>query len=186
MRKIDYHQDIFVIEDFLSTPECEELITIAEGIGFEEAKVQVGYGRQSTMKSVRNNERILYESHEFATKFFERAKPWLSPSVGIYTICGLNELFRFYKYSPGQHFKMHSDGSFERNETECSFYTFLLYLNDDFEGGETEFENICTINPKQGTLLIFIHPIRHEGKVLVSGKKYALRSDVMYKLVEEV
>ena len=42
MRRIDYHQDIFVIEDFLSTPECEELITIAEGIGFEEARVQVG------------------------------------------------------------------------------------------------------------------------------------------------
>ena len=186
MNRINYHKDIFVIEDFLSQQECAELIAMAESIGFEEAKVQVGEGHQSIIKSVRNNERILFKSGEFATKFLERAKPWLPAGLGIYSICGLNELFRFYKYSPGQLFKMHSDGGYERNETECSFYTFLLYLNDDFEGGETEFENICTISPKRGSLLIFIHPLRHEGKVLQSGKKYVLRSDVMYKLIEEV
>jgi hypothetical protein len=185
MRKVDYHKDIFVVEKFLLKQECEELIQIAERIGFEEAKVQVGEGRQSVVKDVRNNERILYSSNEFAAKFFERAIPCIPASVGLYNLCGLNELFRFYKYSPGQQFKMHRDGSYERNENECSFYTFLLYLNDDFEGGETEFENICTVNPAQGSLLVFLHPLRHEGKMLVSGKKYVLRSDVMYKLTEE-
>ena len=185
MKRIDYHKDIFVIDDFLSKEECVQLITIAEDVGFEEAKVQIGYGHQSAIKSVRNNERIFYENKELASKFYNRAKPWLNPSVGIYNLTGLNELFRFYKYSPGQRFKMHNDGSYERNNTECSFYTFLLYLNDDFAGGETEFENICTVSPKSGSLLVFIHPLRHEGKTLISGTKYALRSDVMYKLAEE-
>jgi hypothetical protein len=54
-------------------------------------------------------------------------------------------MFRVYKYLPGQQFKMHRDGSYERNENEKSFYTFLIYLNDDFEGGETEFENLFTV-----------------------------------------
>ncbi len=181
MKKIDYHTEIYVIEDFLSQEECSNLIAIAENIGFEEAKVQVGENKQSMLKSVRNNERILYKDQELADRLWQRAQPWIVPAIGIYTAVGLNELFRFYKYSPGQRFKMHKDGSFERNETECSFYTFLLYLNDDFEGGATEFQDICTISPKQGSLLIFHHPLRHEGKILIAGNKYALRSDVMYR-----
>lgn len=36
-----------------------------------------------------------------------------------------------------------------------SFYTFMIYLNDDFEGGETEFENLLTVTPEKGTALIF-------------------------------
>lgn len=182
MKRIDYHQDIYVIEDFLSAEECTNLIQIADNIGFEEAKVQTGEGQQSMMKNIRNNDRILYPNQSLADELWQKAKPFAVANIGKYVACGLNELFRFYKYSPGQRFKMHKDGSFERNETECSFYTFLLYLNNDFEGGETEFQNIVTINPKQGALLIFHHPLRHEGKILISGYKYALRSDIMYRI----
>ena len=49
-----------------------------------------------------------------------------------YNSIGLNEMFRFYRYTTGQRFKMHRDGSFKRNEIERSFYTFMIYLNDDF------------------------------------------------------
>jgi hypothetical protein len=180
MKRIDYHPEIYVIADFLSQEECTNLIAIAENIGFEEAQVQVGENKQSMLKGVRNNERILYMNQELADQFWQRALPWIT-SVDNYTAVGLNEQFRFYKYSPGQRFKMHKDGSFKRSETEQSFYTFLLYLNDDFEGGATEFQEICTISPKQGSLLIFHHPLRHEGKILIAGNKYALRSDVMYR-----
>ena len=89
-------------------------------------------------------------------------------------------MFRIYKYSPGQRFKMHRDGSYIRNEHEKSFYTFLIYLNDDFEGGETEFEGLFTVAPKKGSALVFHHPLRHEGKTLISGLKYVLRTDIMY------
>jgi prolyl 4-hydroxylase len=184
MKKITYQEDVFVIEDFLTHEECNGLITIAEQIGFEEAKVQVGAGAQAMLKGVRNNERILYKNQELAQQLWEQAKPYMPFNMGKYEACGLNELFRFYKYNPGQRFKMHRDGSYERNETECSFYTFLLYLNDGFEGGETAFENGCTVNPKKGSLLVFHHPLRHEGKILISGIKYALRTDVMYKLAQ--
>jgi prolyl 4-hydroxylase len=72
------------------------------------------------------------------------------------------------------------DGSYSRNENEKSFYTFLIYLNDDFEGGETEFGNLFTVTPIKGSALVFYHPLRHEGKTLISGLKYVLRTDVMY------
>jgi prolyl 4-hydroxylase len=184
MKRIDYNKDIFVIEDFLSAAECENLIAQSEAIGFEEAKVDMGGGKQALFKGVRNNDRILYENENLANKLWQKARPFLPAQIGNYTAVGLNYLFRFYKYSPGQRFKMHRDGSYQRSETECSFYTFLIYLNSGFEGGDTEFEHICTVNPKQGALLIFFHPLRHEGKLLLSGSKYCLRSDVMYKLNE--
>jgi prolyl 4-hydroxylase len=182
MEKTEYHKDIFVIDNFLSGAECAMFMERAEQMGFEAAKVNVGGNRQQSMTSVRNNERIMFEDQALAMQLFERAKSFLVEKVGNYVACGLNELFRFYKYSPGQRFKMHRDGSFERNEKELSYYTFMVYLNEGFVGGATEFENICTVNPKQGSLLIFYHPIRHEGKLLIEGQKYVLRSDVMYKL----
>ena len=65
--------------------------------------------------------------------------------------------------------------------SDGSFFTFLVYLNDDFEGGETEFEDIATVQPKTGDALVFYHPYRHEGKTLLSGKKYVLRTDIMFE-----
>jgi prolyl 4-hydroxylase len=182
MKKVEFNKDVFVIQNFLSIEECNDLIRDSELIGYEEAKVQAPGNRQIMLKNVRNNDRIMYENNQLANELFEKAKPFLIHSIGNYDLIGLNEMFRFYKYSKGQSFKMHKDGSYERNETECSFYTFLIYLNDDFDGGETEFENLFTVNPKTGDLLVFYHPLRHEGKEVTSGFKYALRSDVMYKL----
>ena len=51
------------------------------------------------------------------------------------TPVGANERFRCYRYKPGQKFAAHYDGAFERDETERSLLTFMVYLNDDFEGG---------------------------------------------------
>jgi prolyl 4-hydroxylase len=184
MKKVEYDKDIFVVEDFLSANECATLIESSEALGYEEAKVDAGGGGQIMLKGVRNNDRILYTNEQLAKKFWEKAKDFLPPILGNYFAIGLNELFRFYKYTPGQRFKMHRDGSYQRSESECSFYTFLLYLNDDFECGATAFENNCTINPKQGSLLVFYHPLKHEGKIVTAGKKYCLRSDVMYKMNE--
>ena len=73
----------------------------------------------------------------------------------------------------------------------------LNYLNEGFEGGETTFlkmtdddgypkpvENInehvkCV--PKTGSVLVFQHKIWHEGTKLLKGKKYIIRSDVVYQ-----
>jgi len=60
--------------------------------------------------------------------------------------------------------------------------TFLIYLNDDFEGGETEFIIINrTIKPKKGKALLFynidinltlIPESMHRGKIIKKGEKW--------------
>ena len=52
---------------------------------------------------------------------------------------GLNERFRFYRYTEGEYFNWHGDGSFLRSDGERSLFTAMLYLNDGFEGGTTDF-----------------------------------------------
>ncbi|BFO65573.1 2OG-Fe(II) oxygenase [Chryseobacterium sp. KCF3-3] len=134
-------------------------------------------------KGIRNNDRLMIFDTAIAEELFNKATEFLPQEHDGYQILNFNEMLRVYKYAPGQQFKMHRDGSYIRNEREKSFYTFMIYLNDDFEGGETEFENLFTVAPKKGTALIFHHPLRHEGKTLISGLKYVLRTDVMYSKV---
>ncbi|WP_212006169.1 2OG-Fe(II) oxygenase [Chitinophaga sp. HK235] len=181
MEKHNYTPQIFTISNFLSVAECEELITRSEAMGYEEATVDVGNGVQRMIKGVRNNERVLYKDPAYATFMWERLKTFAPEGTDNRSACGLNELFRFYKYSPGQRFKMHKDGSFERNRFEASQYTFMIYLNEGYTGGSTVFKSGEEILPQTGMALVFYHPLLHEGTLLTEGTKYVLRTDIMYK-----
>lgn len=181
MKKIELHPTIFLVEDFLSSAECDAHIAFSNTQEFEEAKINSG-GAQVINKGVRNNDRILFFNNELAETLWQRVKQYVPEDMGLFTGYGLNEMFRIYRYTKGQRFKMHRDGSYRRNDKDCSFFSLIIYLNDDFEGGETEFRKLFTVTPKKGTALLFHHPHRHEGKALLEGVKYVLRTDVMYKI----
>lgn len=182
MKKIEIHPEIFLIEDFLSLEECDTYLKRFENEKFEQAKISM-FGRQIMRTDVRNNDRFIFFDKALAAQLWERTQSFMNEEFGAYKAIGLNEMFRVYKYTSGQRFKMHRDGSYHRNDKECSFYSFIVYLNDDFKGGETEFRKVSTIIPKKGTVLIFRHPHLHEGKEVLEGIKYVLRTDIMYKLL---
>ena len=95
-------------------------------------------------------------------------------------IRGLNERFRYYRYTRGQRFAWHHDGYFERSNGERSLLSFLIYLNEGYEGGATKFE-WTHVRGKTGMGLLFPHGLVHEGSpVLGEGVKYVIRTDVMY------
>ena len=181
MKLIQHHPNIWTIENFLSKTACEDLILFSETRGYEEATVSLKSGAKM-MKNIRNNERLLYEDAHLAEQYWEKLKAFCPEKLENTLAIGLNEQFRFYKYQPNQRFKRHIDGRFQRNEQEESRITFMIYLNEDFEGGETTFENI-TIFPQTGTALCFIHELKHEGSPVITGSKYVLRSDMMYKKI---
>lgn len=180
MKKVQVADHIFTIENFFTPQECQEYINLSEQIGYEAAKVNID-GKQVMRTAVRNNERVLYKNEQLERKLWQRVSPFIVPTIGYSNAIGLNEMFRFYKYTEGQRFKSHIDGSHVRNEKEASFYTLMVYLNDNYEGGSTKFHN-NVVEPKTGNALIFLHKLRHEGKTLLSGTKYVLRTDIMYRL----
>lgn len=179
MQKQQISEHIFTIDNFFSEAECEHFIEKSEALGYEEAKVNIN-GEQVIRKSVRNNDRVLHKDEVLERQLWERVAPFAAPEFGYSSAIGLNEMFRFYRYAPGQRFKSHFDGSYIRNMKEMSHFTFMVYLNDDFEGGATKFHDII-ITPKKGMAVVFLHKLRHEGMVLTSGTKYILRTDIMYR-----
>jgi hypothetical protein len=75
--------------------------------------------------------------------------------------------------------------------------TFLIYLNDDFEGGHTTFfipnaeqDGVLDgfgVKPCKGSILYFPHgdavgSLAHEGSAVTAGAKYVIRTDVAYML----
>lgn len=173
---------IWVVKEFFSPAECQEWIDFAEGEGFDDAPISIGIGKESIRKDVRNNSRVMIDDEERALHLWQRAKTHLPKMIYQRLAVGLNERLRFYRYDPGQQFRTHFDGSFRRSTGEQSLLTFMVYLNEDFQGGETTFLNIekTIVTPETGMMLAFTHNILHEGSEVLSGRKYVLRSDVMF------
>ena len=76
-------------------------------------------------------------------------------------------------YKPGGHYDWHQDYVIDAYHGVREL-TFIWYLNDDFDGGETEFFNGEKIIPKTGRLLIF--PANwmyvHRGCTVKNKNKY--------------
>ncbi|RZL13349.1 MAG: 2OG-Fe(II) oxygenase [Hymenobacter sp.] len=187
MQVIKLTDTIFLIEDFFTRQECLDTIVRSEGIGYELAKVNTASGAK-VRTDIRNNSRAFYKSEELAQELWSKLQPVLPPSLASManrTASGLNELFRFYRYQRGHQFKGHYDESYFRNEQEASELTFMVYLNDNFQGGDTTFRGL-RVRPRQGMALIFLHSLYHEGSEVTQGVKYVLRSDVMYRTAPAV
>lgn len=170
--------EMFAVAGFLSEAECANYIERAEAIGFVDAPIDTGF-EQIIVKEVRNNTRVMLDDTVLAANLWAQAREFVPDVFNRSEVVGLNERFRFYRYEPGQRFNWHADGIFRRPNGERSQLTFMIYLNDDFEGGQTRFENV-TVKPEQGMALCFAHYLRHEGGEVVRGRKYVLRTDVMY------
>jgi prolyl 4-hydroxylase len=176
--------NIFTVEDFLTRAECLQYIVRSEEIGYELAKVNTASGSK-VKTDVRNNSRAFYNNEELAQELWKKIRPFAPAQLGHSIACGLNELFRFYRYQRGHKFKGHYDESYVRNAQEASYFTFMVYLNDNFQGGDTTFRGV-RIQPRQGMALLFLHSLYHEGSEVTQGVKYVLRSDVMYRTADLV
>ena len=172
------------IPNVLTADECAALIAKIDELGPVLAPINTMAGTR-IRTDVRNNERVMFDDP--AERLFAQARPHVPAQMRSRQLVGANERFRCYRYKPGMRFSPHADGSFERNEDEKSFYTYLVYLNEEFEGGETKFATSpeLSIKPRTGLGLVFQHPIIHEGAEVRSGVKYVARTDLMYRKGDE-
>ena len=172
------------MDDILDAAECAEHIDRAERAGFRAAPIISGH-REVFVSEVRNNTRVMTDDFGLAALFWNRAREGLPMFLDGRQAIGMNERFRYYRYRPGQRFNLHADGSFLRANGEVSRLSFIVYLNDDFTGGETAVMQ-SVIRPKSGMALFFLHELPHEGRPVISGTKYVMRTDVMYGLTGEM
>ena len=169
---------IYTIDRFLAAEECRTRISAAEAVSFDAATVNTRKGAISS-PDIRNNSRLLLDDRALAEALWLRLRSAIPGFMSGRQPVGLNERFRFYRYGPSEKFSGHTDAPYQRENGEKSLLTFMVYLNDDFSGGETAFQNVV-IKPETGLALLFRHELFHEGKPVIAGRKYVLRSDVMF------
>ena len=103
----------------------------------------------------------------------------------------LAEPLQFLRYSAERngHFSMHTDsawidgtGTFQYTSPQ-RILTSILYLNENFEGGELELGSVKTddgknliVKPSTGCIVVFPSDLRfpHEAKVVTKGKRYCV------------
>jgi predicted 2-oxoglutarate/Fe(II)-dependent dioxygenase YbiX len=188
IKKVLVPSQIFTVANILSPAECANYIALSENIGYTEAPITTHRGFE-LRPEIRNNERVILDDPERALDLWQRVSEYIPSTIGKWRAIGLNERFRFYRYDPGQRFALHHDGSYRRPNGEESLLTFMIYLNEEFEGGETRFllpyyydvnERDVSVVPETGMAVCFVHELVHEGTPVIQGRKYVLRSDVMY------
>src|SRR5262249_9725537 len=174
-------ESVFVIHDLLSPPECAELIARSQALGYEVAAVG-----GELVPQLRNNGRAFLEDAALAAELWRRATLFVPARLGATQACGLHERFRFYRYETAEQFGLHMDGSVRRGETEESQLTFMVYLSGVEEGGETNIYRAggrlqFAVLPSPGKALGFDHRRLQEGAPVRRGRKYVLRTDVLYR-----
>jgi hypothetical protein len=210
-----YGHRAIVLHNVLTPQECVELSSISDQIEMSDANPDHRY---------RNNMRCEVASTALAHVLFQRVFPFVEHEkvctdkdidcytqrelmIGTWKLCGINDHFRlcYYLGENKGHFGAHYDGEHHPEEGLCSIKTFMLYLNDDYSGGETNFVSehnlffdeaknifcsppehvVAGLKAKQGDCLIFDHKILHEGATVTQGKKFICRTELMYRRVED-
>ena len=185
---------IYTIPKLISPAECEALIELGENIGFQASGLAIGQDLFRVKEKTRNNLRVMFEDCRMANILWSRMQQLVDAKYDNRVAYGLNWRFRLYKYEIGGIFAPHVDEQMDLpGEGDLSTrFTFMIYLNDNLQGGETTFferrrkgQKQLTISkvirPKTGMGLAFDHLLFHEGSVVTKGVKYALRTDIVYR-----
>jgi prolyl 4-hydroxylase len=174
---IDDGGPLLIQIDNIFTPEqCKALIEAAENSG----------GFRLEDRGNAQYERVMMVRPDLARVLFQGLRHLIPDEVDGNRVTGLNDHFRFSKYHPGMEFKIHRDGINQDSTGARSALTLNIFLNDDFEGGSTDFFNTWneddlrfSVQPRPGRGALFFAQQYHCGQRVVSGNKYLLRTDVM-------
>ncbi|MHA2403537.1 MAG: 2OG-Fe(II) oxygenase family protein [Candidatus Kariarchaeaceae archaeon] len=230
-----YAQDrIITIPNVLSPSDCKTLINQAEEAGFKPSALSGGGHGQHPTTGARTSQFYVREDEKLAERIWDKVGNFVPKSLRhikyvpyMHTVTHGDEFepisisphMRFYKYDPGQFVLKHDDYRMERFRRDSktgqyyqqmTFLTLLVYLNDDFENGNTAFwtkyaqvgtSGHCRflrndndndfnkanppadlkIKPQTGMVLINDHMIQHEGEAPQKGVKYIVRTDILHE-----
>lgn len=208
--------------------ECSDLIIKAEARGFKPSAPSGGGHGQHPNTGARTSQFLVTEDDMLAKKLWTlmndivpkdlhsiKPVPYMNSFTkgDEWTPIGVNPHIRYYKYDKGQYVLKHDDYRMSRYRysegenkwyQQMSFLTILVYLNEEFSGGNTafwtkyatpdapsshcrylrevEFESADLIIPPQtGKVLLQDHVVQHEGEEVTKGTKYIIRTDVLHE-----
>lgn len=152
---------IYEFPNFLTPEECaafSRLVTEKEAPNFTDS------GLFTNKK---------WQDPALATALFDRLEGRVEGALRANTVV-MGAIFH-----PRDSFSIHTDTGlyYDRARGEKSRWTMLIYLNDDFEGGDTVFYDTDTwaitrrVRPEAGKALVFDIDLWHSGSPILAGVK---------------
>lgn len=186
MSKIGLKKNVVVIENFISSEECKIVIdSIDDEIVWQ----------SNTMQGIPDKvSKNLYKKPE-SFQILKTAIDKLQNEIEMHFGRPLEEGFPGIRmWSPGEYQPLHADGEDPEghpNEAYVVDYGSVIYLNDDYDGGEIYFpDQDIDFKPKAGTVVffpsnnMFIHGVRE----ILSGYRYTCPQfwvPTKYKIFEQ-
>jgi prolyl 4-hydroxylase len=178
--------DMFTIDNFLNKDECKILIELIDQDAVRSTTASDNPGEFSRV--VQNRTSYTSSLNENKHPLIVQVNDKMSDILNIPKT--KTEALQGQRYEVGQEFKDHFDWFEGKNlktyveKQGNRSYTFMVYLNDDLEGGETEFQALdIKFKPKTGMAVIWKNLNEdgtgnrlalHAGRPVLSGKKYIL------------
>jgi len=180
--------EVFEIFDILTSEECDKLIELAKNKGLDNSVV-LSYDNSKTTLDINHRK-------SKQTWFLDNYDPLFAKLSNITATITKKpvenqEMTQVAMYETGGRFGAHFDACNSDDKIYCNEVnknagerkaTLLIYLNDNFEGGETEFTEInLKIKPKKGKGIYFINVddneviyqlSMHKGNEITKGEKW--------------
>lgn len=208
LRKHPTVPGLSLMKDVLTRQECMSIVAAMETVGF---LPDCPLRDDGSASSILAHNVYWVVDQAFHDALWKRVAPHIPSSLGGRKARGINRRFRVYRYVPGAEYRCHFDGGWPpsgvdpktgayvydaspKDGKQSSLFTFLVYLNDEFEGGETTFftpsiregvMNAHPVRPTMGSVALFPHgdakgALLHEGTGVRKGTKYIIRTDVEF------
>ncbi len=186
------HRDICIVPGFLSPEICDEYIEyirrqqeIDLSVFDPEASNRTGQTEWEVDKQVRDTQTVDIEPiKSVVMELMQHAvRDVLNPFFGV-TIKD-SEFPQVLVYHPGGHYRPHIDAEALFNDNGTLKWvknvdrdiSMVIYLNDDYDGGEIVFpKQALSVKPRKGMLVAFPsnHHFLHGVNPVVTGTRYAI------------
>lgn len=172
---------LWTVDDALSAAECDAYADRLRRGSPEVAPVITERGVEVDLE-VRSNTRVMWDDASEADALLDRVRSVVPAMLSGADLVGANPRLRLYRYGVGERHGAHWDTVVELDAGVRSLVTLVVYLNDGFGGGETDFPELGRrIAPRTGRALLFQHRVLHEATAVTSGEKLVLRTDLLYR-----
>ena len=184
---IELNDLVKVYDDVLEPNVCNFLINVFEQNADKHERIENDKKPNFTQFNLTENSKIdqeidnihnylISKVFEFKKQYYEYIDERCFPKEHNF------EQFRIKKYNLELEDQFDTHVDVIDYSSSMRFLSFMWYLNDVGQGGETVFEDLI-INPKQGKMIVFppLWAFPHRGNPPISNSKYIMSTYLHYK-----
>lgn len=185
------HNNVITVENFLDELECEKYIQLVNSsLNCSDGKKIHAFNHIAPFKNGRLKDD--HVSNKFLDKFRcigldnienidKYGRKWIPKKCSKYVYIG--------KYMKGCEFGLHTDTGIICDNLR-SRMTLLIYLCDNFAGGDTvfyddNFNETVRVKPKKGMALLFNIDLWHKAEIVKDGVKVWIGTEILCETADE-